>query len=119
MKPSQQINKFAIFLGLAVLTAMLLGGLGLYIYRKSGAYALDLSRPDYQKNRKDVKQMSEFDRLRVEKDGKVDQALVEQVDKSIEFYLNEVGSGAFTERAISDEALGLPTIESPEPPSQE
>lgn len=105
------INPLAVFLIGSVVVASLLAGLGLYIYRKSGAYAVDLSRPDYKSSRKEIHHTSDNERLKVSKDGKINQQLVDEVNKSFVFYLKEISEEAFTERAISDGALGLPTMD--------
>lgn len=104
-------NPLAVFLIGSVFVAGLLAGLGLYIYRKSGAYAVDLSRPDYQSSRKEIHHTSDNERLKVTKDGKVDQQLADEVNNSFQFYLKEISEDAFAERAMSDGALGLPSME--------
>jgi hypothetical protein len=112
-KPS---NPLAIFLIGAVVIATVLAGLGLYIYRVSGAYAVDLSRPDYKTSRQEIHHTSENERLKVSKDGKVNQQLVDEINESFKFYLKEISEEAFSERAMSDGAFGLPSME-PVPPS--
>lgn len=115
MLDKKPINPLAVFLIGSVVVAGLLAGLGLYIYRKSGAYAVDLSRPDYKSSRKEIHHTSDNERLKVTKDGKVDQQLADEVNKSFEFYLKEISEDAFAERAMSDGALGLPSMEATAP----
>lgn len=109
MKSKTSINPFALFLLGAVLIAGLLGALGLYIYRKNGSYALDLSRPDYKPARQDIRYTAENDRIRVNREGKVDKKFAEEVNESLQKYLEQISQEAFAERAISDEALGIIT----------
>lgn len=113
MNSKRPFNKFILFLFGAMIVASCLAGLGLYIYRINGSYALDLSRPDYNDQRQEIRHTPDNDRLKVSKDGKVDHGLVEELNKSFEFYLKELNSEPFTERAISDEALGLSAVPAP------
>lgn len=112
---NKTVNPLAIFLVGAVIIASLLAGLGLYIYRANGSYALDLSRPDYNGKRQEIKHTSDNERPKVTKDGAVNADLVKELNASFEFYLKQIGDDAFSERALSDEALGLPSLSDPAP----
>lgn len=111
MTDKKSNNPLAVFLIGSVVVAMLLSGLGLYLYRRSGAYAVDLSRPDYKTSRQEIHHTSENERLKVSKDGKVNQQLVDEINESFKFYLKEISEEAFSERAVSDGAFGLPSME--------
>ena len=111
MANKRSINPLAVFLVGAVIVASLLAGLGLYIYRKSGAYAVDLSPADYQTNRTAIHHTSENESPKVTTDGAVNRQLVNEVDASFKFYLQEISEEAFSERAGRDAALGLPSME--------
>lgn len=100
-------NPLKIFLSGVVVLAILLGWLGLYIYRISGSYALDLSRPGYDSAQPDINYTSENDRLRVKIDGVIDQNFVKEVDQAFDYYLRQTVEEPFAERAISDETLGI------------
>lgn len=108
MKTKKPINLFGVYLILAVTIACALGSLGLYIYRKNGSYALDLSRPDYQKTHGEIKyNNNDNDRSQLSPNGKIDRKMIEEFDKSFERYLKQLGEEIFTERSMSDEALGI------------
>lgn len=107
MNKLNKLNPFGLFLSLAVLITLILGAIGLYIYRKTGAYSLDLSRPGYQKIHKNIKYAPDSERLKINKEGVVDQALMDQVEAYFEHYIEQINNEAFAERSISDQALGL------------
>ncbi|MDO4870500.1 MAG: hypothetical protein Q3996_00155 [Candidatus Saccharibacteria bacterium] len=106
-KLSISYNPLKIFLCGATLLALILGALGLYIYRASGSYALDLSRPGYSSAQSDINYTSENDRLRVKSDGVINLDFIKEVDRALDYYLRQTVDEPFADRAMSDETLGI------------
>lgn len=107
-RPTRQFcSPLKLFLFGAILLALALGALGLYIYRASGSYALDLSRPGYRSAQPNINYVPENDRLRVKADGPIDRNFAKEVNAAFDYYLRQTSEQPFAKRAISDETLGI------------
>lgn len=99
--------KFLAFLVVAITIAFVLVVISVSVYYKSGAYQLDLSRPEYQSVRsqinKDEKNLRGFDAQ-----GEISDKVL---DEFLELYKKEakqvLKAKAFSNDVLSDEQLGF------------
>lgn len=70
--------KFAILVGAAIIIAVLLVSLSLYLYNRSGAAQLDLSLPGFQEQREQAQRSEQYDTFRAS--GELDARAMEYFD---------------------------------------
>lgn len=98
-------NRFFLFLAMVIMAAVAMGLISFRLYQLSDAASLDLSRPQYQSVREEVKQDVKGD-PKIELVGKVDASFKQEVLSGLEHYHRQVGNGRpFSELPLLDENL--------------
>ena len=105
MKRGGRMNLMILLIG-SVLVSGIMVGVGLWLYKSTGAIQLDLSRPGYEREDPEVVAGErEWDfSVTGEVDGEVIDGFLEELEGKMEVVQ---GMGAFSERSLSDEALGI------------
>lgn len=99
-------HQFACFIVMCVVVAVAMTGISLELYKKSGAIKLDMSRPGYEKVRKEVEKSS--DDQPFDSSGKLDKTAVQDFEKRLEKYQKELDNlGDYSGDSIQDEDLNL------------
>lgn len=99
-------HQFACFISLCVIVAIGMTGVSLELYKRSGAMKLDMSRPGYEKVRKQVEKSQ--DDQPFDSSGVLDQKAVQDFEKRIKKYRQELDKlGDFDSNNIEDEDLNL------------
>jgi hypothetical protein len=100
-------HQWLVFVITALIIALTLTGISLWLYRVSGTAKLDLSRPGYEKVREDVKDNSDSTKP-FSPTGKLDDAAVSDFNsryQDIKTRLDQMNN--YDNAAVSDENLGL------------
>lgn len=108
--PSQlsrwQEHRFLLMIGLAVLIALFLVGVGLALYATSGTAQLDLSRPGYQSVRQQVTQPDGFTGF--SGSGPLTKDTLNEFQAMYDEKANQIISvDSFSGEVMSDESLGI------------
>lgn len=99
-------HQFAIMVTMASIIAVIMTGISLVLYWRSGAIKLDLSRPGYEKVRKTVQDNSVEQPF--SSNGAVDQAAIDDFNKRLNGYQEQLKQlGDYKSASISDDDLGL------------
>lgn len=102
-----QRHKLPAFLAAVILLAVALVVVSVLVYYRTGAYQLDLSRPEYKDVRSQIEKDKKDDTL-FEAQGPVDQAVL---DNFLELYQVEADKAlkadAFGTDVLSNEQLGI------------
>lgn len=100
-------RRFAFFIASMIFVATILVSVSMYVYYSSGAYSLDLSRPEYKERRSEIKKDSNkndvFDESGEITDSVLDDFLVQF--RSEEKQIKD--TKAFQGEVLSDEELGI------------
>ncbi|MCL2037755.1 DUF2868 domain-containing protein [Candidatus Saccharibacteria bacterium] len=120
MKKTKNFSKFvnqhqlASMIVIALLVASLMTGLSLWLYRTSGAFRLDLSRPGYEQVRGDVIHDSKEEKP-FSSSGKLTPEVIDDFNARLNKQQNDLSKmGNFGGEALSDSNLGLEQPEQPE-----
>lgn len=98
--------KFALMITMAVIVAVVLSGISVFVYVYTGAINIDLSRPGYEKNREDT--AYDDDEVPFSNSGPINKEVVEDFNQRLEKLQGELGGmNNFSADAMTDEALGL------------
>ncbi len=101
-----KLNNFGLFVLIVLIITSILAGISLYVYRKSGAYSLDLSRPGYQKLRQDIKKDKTL--KDIDLTGQIDQDFIDHVNQKFDYYqTNTKANLVFNAQVLSDQSLGV------------
>lgn len=101
-----QQHKFMALVGLAIMTALILASISLYLYKSSGAVQLDLSRPGYESVRQQAGHSSEF--AGYSSSGTIDKDALDSFRSMYDEKHKEVTTGdSFGGDVMSDTALGI------------
>lgn len=100
------LNRFFLFLLIAVIFAIVMGAASYGIYRMSDAASLDLSLPEHQKKLHEQNQNMPSQKVAIEPLGMVDEIFIQQVADAIKYYEASVGEAKpFAPDALLDENL--------------
>ncbi|MCL2451758.1 hypothetical protein FWD20_02700 [Candidatus Saccharibacteria bacterium] len=102
-------HQWPVFIAAALVLALALTGVSLWLYKVSGAAKLDLSRPGYEKVREDVKDYDEGTKP-FSPTGNLDAAAIADFRaryEKIKARLDQMNS--YDDAVLSDENLGLAT----------
>lgn len=99
-------HQFAMFMVLVIAITILVTMIGLSVYLSSGTVKLDLSRPGYEKMRRDVQQSST---TTFSSSGPLDSSALKQFNKQLDDSTKGLNSASNFGGAsgLSDQSLGL------------
>ena len=98
--------KFTLMIAMAIIVAVVLSGVSVYIYVSTGAINIDLSRPGYEKNREDT--IYEEDNTSFSSSGPLNSEAIEDFNARLNKLQDELnGMNNFSADAVTDVALGL------------
>lgn len=99
-------HQFACFITLCIVIAIAMTGISLEIYKHSDAIKLDMSRPGYEKVRKQVEKSA--DDQPFDSNGTIDKRAIDDFENRMNKYQKELNSlGNYDSSTIDDENLGL------------
>ena len=99
-------RQFACFIILCIIIAAVMTGISLEIYKHSDAIKLDMSRPGYEKVRKQVEKSA--DDQPFDSNGPIDKKAVSDFENRMDKYKKELnGLGNYDSSTIDDDNLGL------------
>lgn len=104
--------RIVLFVGSAIVIALVLVSVSMALYASSGAAQLDLSRPGFQAVQSQVEQSNTFKSFPAS--GNVDSLTIEQFKKLYEEQVSQVTAvDAFNPSVLDEQALGIgaPAIE--------
>ena len=100
--------KFATFIGLTIAISAVLVSIAMFMYYKTDAYRLDLSRPEYASRRKQISKDANEKSYEFDAQGTVGKDTLKEFlgiyDKEVE-NVNKIK--AFSNDVLSDKELGL------------
>lgn len=100
-------NRLFVFVSGAVLLSFVLVGLSMSLYYSSGAFRLDLSRPEYESVRPQIDQTSKGHQL-FDNQGDIDTNVIDDFTKRYGVESRKVTeTQAFGNDVLSDEQLGI------------
>lgn len=106
-------NQLSIFIFSALMVALILIGVSLWMYEEFGTAQLDLSRPSLQEAREQAKKDAEREnREKAEAEnfdstGKIDSKSLDKFGKLYDRSLNRLKDNFFGENALNDETLNI------------
>lgn len=100
--------KFVTFIGLAIMASVILVSISMFVYYKTDAYRLDLSRPEYTSRRNQISKDANEKTHEFDTQGQVNSATLKDF---LNMYDKEADSArkvkAFSNDVLSDKELGL------------
>lgn len=101
-------HQFACFVIACISIAIVMTLISLELYKKSDAIKLDMSRPGYEKVRKEVEKSS--DDHPYDSSGPLDQAAIKDFESRMSKYKNELQKlGTYDSSILDDDNLGIQT----------
>lgn len=103
----------AIFIGGALIIALIMVGVSLWMYEEFGTAQLDLSRPSLQEARDQAKKQADREKLEqaqretFESEGAIDSKTLEKFEKLYSKEMKKLNGEFFTATDLSDETLNL------------
>ena len=103
----------AIFIGGALMVALIMVGVSLWMYEEFGTAQLDLSRPSLQEARDQAKKQADREKLEqaqretFETEGAIDSKTLEKFEKLYSNEMEKLNGEFFTVTDLSDETLNL------------
>jgi hypothetical protein len=106
-------NQLSIFIFSALMVALILIGVSLWMYEEFGTAQLDLSRPSLQEAREQAKKDAEREKRErseaenFDSNGKIDSKFLDKFGKLYDRSLNRLKDNFFGENALNDETLNI------------
>lgn len=108
-----------VILGIAsTLIALITTGVSLVVYHNSGDIYLDRSRPGYLPDEEEIEEEGEKEEEYIfEKTGKLTAAIIEEYLEKMQIEVRAIDAyeKPFDENVLSDERLGIPSVETEQP----
>ena len=108
-----------VILGMAsTLIALITTGVSLVVYHNSGDIYLDRSRPGYLPDEEEIEEEGEKEEEYIfEKTGKLTAAIIEEYLEKMQIEVRAIDAyeKPFDENVLSDERLGIPSVETEQP----
>lgn len=99
-------HRFALFVVSCIIVAIVMTGISLVLYQRSGAMKLDMSRPGYESVRTEVEKSN--DDQPYSSSGAFDDEVIQDFENRIDKYRDELNNmGDYDNASITDESLNL------------
>lgn len=109
-------HQLACFIAICVFISVIMSLVSLWLYKQSGAFRLDMSRPGYEKVRKQVERGRNDQPY--ESSGVLDAKAIKDFERRLDKYSKNLDNlGNFDQETLSDHNLGLDNPAKEEPNS--